>query len=140
MFPKQASLHVKNYFTFNPGGSRPRALLETNTVNSYKQSLYIGLVRIFANLIMVAAIFLAMYQAARWPGWSSETVFCLFFFGITIPVWTVAWLSAKWIRKRWPAINQSMVQLPGLGKQLVSWQALEPKNRNLVIYASQYRH
>jgi len=94
-------------------------------MNSYKQSLYVALVRITANIIMVAAVFFAMYQAARWPGWSSEAVFCLLFFGITIPVWTGAWLVIKWIRKRWPGLAQSMVCLPRIGNQLVAWRVLD---------------
>lgn len=95
-------------------------------MNSYRQSLYSALIRICANLIMVGAIFLAMYQAARWPGWPSETVFCIFFFGITIPAWTIAFALSRWLRKRSPAINQSMVDLPRLGRQLVSWRVAEP--------------
>lgn len=101
-------------------------------MNSYKQSLYSGIIRVLANLIMVAAIFLAMYQASRWPGWSSEAVFCLFFFGITIPVWTVALLLTRWTRKRWPSVSESIIDLPGLGSQVVAWKVLEPSSSLLL--------
>lgn len=99
-------------------------------MNSYKQSLYSGMARIMANLLMVGAIFLAMYQAGRWPGWSSEAVFCLVFFGVTIPVWIGTWSLIKWIRKRWPAPFQSVVELPGLGSQPVLWHVREQRLRN----------
>lgn len=94
-------------------------------MNSYRQSLYTALVRIAANVIMLAAIFIAMYQASRWPGWPSEAVFCLVFFGITIPVWIGAIFLNKYIRRRWPAALQSMVLLPRLGEQLVTWELRE---------------
>lgn len=69
-------------------------------MTTYKQCLLSGIVRILANLLMVGAIFLAMYQAARWAVWPSELVFCAFFFGITIPVWLLAWGTLKWIRRK----------------------------------------
>lgn len=94
-------------------------------MNSYKQSLYGGIIRVCANLIMIGAVFLAMFQATRWPGWPSEAVFCLIFFGITVPVWILAWQANKWLRRRWPAENRSLVNLPRLGSQLVAWQAIE---------------
>ncbi|MBD5642062.1 MAG: hypothetical protein HDQ91_06550 [Desulfovibrio sp.] len=94
-------------------------------MNSYKQSLYSGIARVMANLLMVGAIFLAMHQARRWPGWSSETVFCLIFFGITIPLWLGTWSLIKWIRRRWPTPPVSIVDLPGLGPQPVRWKVRE---------------
>ena len=98
-------------------------------MNSYKQTLYSSLIRITANLIMIGAIFFAMYQARRWPGWSSETVFCLFFFGITIPVWLAAWQLVRLVRRIWPAEFRSLVAIPGRGEQLVSWRVLSPEER-----------
>lgn len=94
-------------------------------MNSYKQSLYTSLVRIAANIIMLGAIFFAMYQAGRWPGWPSEAVFCLCFFGIALPEWVLAIFLTKWIRKKYPSERQSMVALPGLGRQLVRWRVLD---------------
>lgn len=91
-------------------------------MNSYKQSLYCGAIRILANLLMVCAIFLGMYQASRSSAWPSEVVFCAVFFGITIPVWLCARQLSKWARKRWPTEKQSYVALPRLGNQLVSWR------------------
>lgn len=98
-------------------------------MNSYKQSLFVSIIRIVANLIMIAAIFLAMYEARRWPGWPSEIVFCLFFFGITIPVWLIAWQLIKLVKKKWPAEFRSLVHLPGRGEQLVSWRVVRPEER-----------
>ena len=93
--------------------------------NCYKLALYGGIIRICANIIMLASVFLAMYEASRWPGWPSEAVFCLFFFGITIPAWTLAWLCGRWVRRRGPAVGQSRVDLPGMGSQLVAWRVRE---------------
>ena len=97
-------------------------------MNSYRQSLYTAIVRISANVIMLGAVFLAMFQASRWPDWPSEAVFCLFFFGITIPVWIAAAFLTRYIRRRWNALPQSLVKLPGLGEQLVTWQVANARN------------
>ena len=93
-------------------------------MNSYRQSLYIGIIRVCANLVMIGAVFLAMYNASRWPSWPSEAVFCLCFFGITIPAWTAAWGLTRFVRRRWPARGQSVVDLPGRGRQLVAWEVV----------------
>lgn len=98
-------------------------------MNSYKQSLFTGIIRICANLLMVGSVFLAMYAASRHVAWPSEATFCLFFFGITIPVWTVAWLLTKWVRRVWPAEQESLVNLPRLGHTLVRWSVVNPGDR-----------
>ena len=54
--------------------------------SSYKRSLYSSIVRIVANVVMIGAVFLGMYMASRLP-MSSMSTFCLWFFGISIPVW-----------------------------------------------------
>ena len=48
-------------------------------MNSYKQSLYVGLIRVMANLLMLGAVFLSMYRASQWSSWPSEAVFCCWF-------------------------------------------------------------
>lgn len=96
-------------------------------MNSYKQSLYIALIRICANLVMLASVFLAMYQASRWPAWPSEAVFCLFFFGLTIPGWIIAWQLTRLVRRLYPAEYKSLITLPGLGEQLISWHLAEER-------------
>lgn len=95
-------------------------------MNAYKQSIYSAIIRVSANILMVAAVFVAMYQASRWPGWPSEAVFCIVFFSITIPAWLAAWQLIRWTRRRWPGPAQSLVSLPGLGSQLVTWQIRKP--------------
>ena len=94
-------------------------------MNQYKQSLYTGIIKIFANLVMVAAIFIAMRLASRQIAWSSEIVFCVVFFGITIPCWIFAHYLIKWIKKIWPAEDMTMVELPKRGNQLVSWSVVK---------------
>lgn len=98
-------------------------------MNSYKQSLYAGLIRIAANVLMVGAVFWAMSQAARPSAWPSEAVFCAWFFGITIPVWLTALLLTRRIRRSFPAEFESLVDLPRLGPQLVRWRVLDESAR-----------
>lgn len=96
-------------------------------MNSYKQSLYTAVIRVSANLVMLAAVFVAMRQASRWPSWPSEAVFCLFFFGLTIPCWALAWQLIRFVKRRYPAEQRSLIKLPGLGEQLISWKLGEEK-------------
>lgn len=96
-------------------------------MNSYKQSLYIVIIRICANLLMLGAVFIAMYQASLWPAWPSEAVFCLFFFGLTIPGWLIAWQLIRFVRRTFPAEYKSLVYLPGFGEQLISWRLAKKK-------------
>ena len=94
-------------------------------MNSYRQSLYAGVIRILANVLMVGALFFAMYKAALPSAWPSEAVFCAWFFGITIPLWIGAFLLTRRIRSHFPAEFESLVELPRKGPQLVRWRVLD---------------
>ena len=94
-------------------------------MNSYRQTIYSGIIRVAANAIMVAAIFVGMYQSAHTAG-ASELVFCAWFFGITVPTWAGAFWLTKRVRNRFPAEFQSLVELPRLGQRLVTWNVAEP--------------
>ena len=98
-------------------------------MNSYKQSLYAGAIRIVANVLMVGAVFLAMRQASQFSTWPSEVVFCAWFFGITIPVWGAAFVLTRRIRRHFPAEFESLVELPRRGPQLVRWRVLDAAAR-----------
>ena len=89
-------------------------------MNSYRQTLYSGIIRVAANAIMVAAVFVGMYQSARSAG-ASELVFCAWFFGITVPTWAGAFWLTRRVRRKYPAEFQSLVELPRLGQRLVRW-------------------
>lgn len=93
-------------------------------MNSYRQTLYSSMIRVAANAVMVAAVFVGMYQSARSAG-ASELVFCAWFFGITVPVWAGAFWLTKRVRRMYPAEFQSLVELPRVGQRLVSWQVGE---------------
>jgi hypothetical protein len=93
-------------------------------MNSYRQTLYSGIIRVAANAIMVAAVFVGMYQSARSAG-ASELVFCAWFFGITVPTWAGAFWLTRQVRRKYPAEFQSLVELPRLGQRLVRWQVAE---------------
>lgn len=94
-------------------------------MNSYRQSFYVGLIRIIANILMVCAIFVAMYFSVGPGAWPAEAVFSAIFFGITIPVWTIAYWLTRRMRRIFPAVAESMVDLPGRGPCLVRWQVRE---------------
>jgi hypothetical protein len=94
-------------------------------MNSYKQTFYIRLVRITANALMFCAVFVGMYMAGR-GSLPVEAGFSVWFFGITVPVWTGAILLTRFIKRRFPAEEESLVNLPGRGPVLVRWRVLEP--------------
>ena len=98
-------------------------------MNSYKQSLYAGMIRILANVLMIGAVFFAMRQAAQPSAWPSEAVFCAWFFGITIPVWVAAYLVTRRVRRHFPAEFESLVELPRKGPQLVRWRVIDEAAR-----------
>ncbi|MTJ91621.1 MAG: hypothetical protein F8N36_01970 [Desulfovibrio sp.] len=93
-------------------------------MNSYHQTLYSGIIRVAANAIMVAAIFVGMYQSAHSVE-ASELVFCAWFFGITVPTWAGAFWLTRRVRDKYPAEFQSLVELPRLGQRLVTWNVAE---------------
>ena len=93
-------------------------------MNSYRQTLYSGSIRVAANAIMVAAVFVGMYQSAHSAG-DSELVFCAWFFGITVPVWAGAFWLTRRVRQKYPAEFQSLIELPRLGQRLVTWNVAE---------------
>ena len=96
-------------------------------MNSYKESLYIGLVRIMANILMIGALFLAMYNASHSYG-SSMLTFCAWFFGVTIPVWILAWYLIKFIRSKGESRYESYILLPNHSEPtLVHWEVLGNK-------------
>lgn len=93
-------------------------------MNSYRQALYAGVIRIVANVLMIAALFFSMYQTAR-SGGPAELVFCAWFFGLVIPIWLAAFALTKLVRRRFPAEFQSLVNLPGRGPSLVRWRVAQ---------------
>ncbi|MGE9985842.1 hypothetical protein [Desulfovibrio sp. SGI.169] len=102
-------------------------------MNSYKRSLYVSVTRIIANLLMLGAVFLAMYQAGHSPA-SSLSTFCLWFFGITIPLWIGALFLTRQIARRFPAEQESLVDLPRLGRRLVRWRVLTEAERPTLLF------
>lgn len=91
--------------------------------NSYRLAVWSMTVRIAANLLMLAAVFLAMYKASR-TGTALST-FSMWFFGATVPVWFVAGRILKWLRRRFPAEDTTYVALPGRKPALVRWAVRE---------------
>ena len=90
-------------------------------MNSYKQSLYVGIIRVVANVLMLCALFFAMFMASR-SQMGSLAAFSLYFFGITIPVWMLAFYATRRVREYFHADDMSVVDLPRIGRCLVRWE------------------
>lgn len=88
---------------------------------AFKRALWSGVVRVAANVLMLAAVFFAMYQASLRPG-SSLATFSLFFFGITVPLWLGAGWLLRCIRRRFPCEDATLVTLPGGKSSLLRWR------------------
>lgn len=100
--------------------------------SSYKRSLYSSIVRIVANVVMIGAVFLGMYMASRSP-MSSMSTFCLWFFGISIPVWMGAFALIRKIRQVYADEGATYIELPRQGASLVYWRVLEQPQHHLRI-------
>ena len=100
--------------------------------SSYKRSLYSSIVRIVANVVMIGAVFLGMYMASRSP-MSSMSTFCLWFFGISIPVWMGAFALIRKIRQVYADEGATYIELPRQGASLVYWRVLEQPPHHLGI-------
>ena len=100
--------------------------------SSYKRSLYSSIVRIVANVVMIGAVFLGMYMASRSP-MSSMSTFCLWFFGISIPVWMGAFALIRKIRQVYVDEGATYIELPRQGASLVYWRVLEQPQHHLEI-------
>lgn len=98
--------------------------------NAFRRALWSGAVRIAANVLMLAAVFFAMYQASLRPG-SSLATFSLFFFGITVPVWLGAGWLLRFIRRRFPCEDATLVTLPGRKPALVRWRVRDMMEETL---------
>ena len=98
-------------------------------MSGYKESLLVGTIRILANLFMLGALFLAMYQASHTIG-GGMLQFCGWFFGITVPIWILAWYLIKIVRAHGSSREESIILLPGSDKPcLVHWRVIErPQN------------
>lgn len=108
--------------------------------NSYKESLLVGIVRILANVLMIGALFLAMYKAAHSFGGGMLT-FCVWFFGITIVVWFLAWYLVRQIRLHGSSKYESYIILPHCNEPcLVRWSVIEKKNNFESLNSSSIEH
>ncbi len=93
-------------------------------ISSYREAVLIGTIRIVANILMIGALFLAMYLASTSFG-SGMLTFCTWFFGITIPVWIVALYLTKYVRRLAKGACVSFIVLPGSDKPcLVEWKVV----------------
>lgn len=96
------------------------------TSNDYKRTLYTGTIKVAANVMMLVAIFFAMYQAFLHPT-ESLVVFCIWFFAISIVTWVVARFLMKYVRQRFADSDEGMVKLPKQRRStLVRWKVSTP--------------
>lgn len=96
--------------------------------NSYRRSVASAIIRIVANIVMLAAIVIAMYMASRSPS-SSLGTFSLWFFAIVIPNWFCAFWLIRYFKRKYPGEEESLVDLPRLGKCLVRWRVLDDQSK-----------
>lgn len=96
-----------------------------DTDNQYRRTIWLCAIRVTANVIMLAAVCLAMYQSYLNPA-SSLSVFCQYFFGITVVTWTLAKFACARVRKVFADADEGLVRLPGHKKaMLVHWKVAE---------------
>lgn len=96
-----------------------------STDNQYKRTIWLCAIRVAANLVMLAAVCVAMYQSYLNPA-SSLSVFCQYFFGITIVTWTAARFACSRVRMMYADADEGLVRLPGHKKySLVHWKVAE---------------
>lgn len=90
--------------------------------NLYRRTILLAAIRISANVIMLAAVCLAMYMSSLHPS-ESLSVFCQYFFGITVVTWVAAKYGCEYVRKAYADADESLVRLPGQRKaRLVRWK------------------
>lgn len=91
--------------------------------NAYKRGLYSSLMRVAANVLMLAALCLGMYQAGQHPE-ATLLVFSQWFFGITVPAWAAVIYGNKLLRRAFPTEydNATWVKLPRVGEIRVVWE------------------
>ncbi len=94
-------------------------------ISRYKEALLISAIKVTANIIMIGAIFFAMYQAQTSVGGGMMHL-CAWFFGITIPTWIVAISLTRYVRRMAKGKSVSMIVLPGCKKPcLVEWTVIK---------------
>ncbi len=97
-------------------------------VNAYKLAFYSGMVRITANVLMLGAVALGMYRVSLQPE-AALSVFSAWVFGLLVPVWGGAWFVNRWLRRRYPVLEEgpdvTRVSLPGKGETRVRWTVIE---------------
>lgn len=100
-----------------------------NAYNSYKRNIYSIAIRITANLCMILALCLGMYQAGQQPE-SSLLVFCQFFFPPTIFTWGLAIAASRAVRRRFPLDTDAAttIELPRWGRKAVIWRVSEKEH------------
>lgn len=97
-------------------------------MNAYKLAFYSGMVRIAANVLMLGAVALGMYQASLQPE-AMLSVFSSWLFSLLVPIWGGAWLVNRQLRRRYPILEEgpdvTRVVLPGKGETCVRWTVIE---------------
>ena len=108
--------------------------------NAYKRTVWLAGIRIGANVIMLAAVCVAMYQSFLHPA-EALSVFCQWFFGITILTWIGARQLAELVRRRLADADEGLVRLPGHKKSaLMRWRVAEPSLAPSFAIARSSRH
>ena len=67
------------------------------TTNAYRRALYGTIIHVSANVVTLLSICLAMYMSFHYPN-DFLTVFCAWFFGITVSAWFLAKRLDRYVR------------------------------------------
>ena len=100
-------------------------------MNAYNVELARRGIQIFANVLVLAAVAVGMYQASFFPD-ETLSVFCKWFFSLLAGILLLTWLAVRLLRRLWPVdaaqdlAHCSVVDLPGKGARLVRWKVLSP--------------
>lgn len=92
------------------------------TTNAYRRALYGTIIHVSANVVTLLSICLAMYMSFHYPN-DFLTVFCAWFFGITVSAWFLAKRLDRYVRLHFADADEGLVRLPGKHREmLMRWK------------------
>ena len=92
------------------------------TTNAYRRALYGTIIHVSANVVTLLSICLAMYMSFHYPN-DCLTVFCAWFFGITVSAWFLAKRLDRYVRLHFADADEGLVRLPGKHREmLMRWK------------------
>ena len=106
-------------------------------MTAYRLEIWRRSIKVLANVLVLAAVAVGMYQASFQPD-EMLSVFCSWFFSLLLAILAATWLAFRLLRRYFPVDakedldSYSVVEFPGKGSRLVRWSVLstpEPRYR-----------